>query len=66
MTMTHKPEPQDDPLAFLDPIADRIAKNLKKHQIDQIRFAFAYHLRNFVEPVSLPTKEKENENDQKE
>jgi len=61
--MTNKPEPEVDPLAWVVPTAREVASNLNQEQIEKIKFSFAYHLRNFVEPVSLPTNEKENQNE---
>ncbi len=57
--MTNKPEPEVDPLAWVVPIAREVANSLTDNQIAGLKRVFAYHHRNFVEQVSLPTNEKE-------
>jgi hypothetical protein len=57
--MTNKPEPEVDPLAWIEPSAREVANSLTESQIDRLKRVFAYHHRNFVEQVSLPTNEKE-------
>ena len=62
--MTNKPEPEVDLLAWIEPSAREVANSLTESQKARLRRVFAYHHRNFIEPVSLPTNEKEitNEN----
>ena len=61
--MTNKPEPEVDPLAWVVPIAREVANSLTEAQIARLKQTFAYHHRNFVDQVSLPTNEKETQND---